>query len=279
MDIDGISVILPAHQEEAGIGACLRGLCAQRLVPGVSHQIVVIANGCTDATAQLARDAAPALTTAGWQVLVLETAIGNKIAALNMGDAAATGGMRIYLDADVVIGPGMIEALHTALSGPGARYAGARLTVPPARTLLSRAYARFWQKLPFVATGVTGAGLFAMNAEGRARWDQFPPVIADDGFARLNFSPAERTRVEVPYAWPITEGFRRLIRVRRRQDAGTAQLAERYPDLQQNASGDRPSLGRMLRLGLTDPVGFAVYATVTVAVRLGRPSQGWDRGR
>ena len=37
--------------------------------------------------------------------------------------------------------------------------------------------------------------------------------------------------------------------------------------------------GRMLRLGLTDPVGFAVYATVTVAVRLGRPSQGWDRGR
>ncbi len=117
MDIDGISVILPAHQEEAGIGACLRGLCAQRLVPGVSHQIVVIANGCTDATAQLARDAAPALTTAGWQVLVLETVIGNKIAALNMGDAAATGGMRIYLDADVVIGPGMIEALHTALSG------------------------------------------------------------------------------------------------------------------------------------------------------------------
>ena len=104
-------------------------------------------------------------------------------------------------------------------------------------------------------------------------------MIADDGFARLNFSPAERTRVEVPYAWPITEGFRRLIRVRRRQDAGTAQLAERYPDLQQNASGDRPSLGRMLRLGLTDPVGFAVYATVTVAVRLGRPSQGWDRGR
>ena len=114
MDNDGISVILPAHQEEAGIGACLRGLCTQRLVPGVSHQIVVIANGCTDATAQLARDAAPALTTAGWQVLVLETAIGNKIAALNMGDAAATGGMRIYLDADVVIGPGMIEALHTA---------------------------------------------------------------------------------------------------------------------------------------------------------------------
>ena len=279
MDTDGISVILPAHQEAAGIGACLAALRNQRLVPGVSHQIVVIANGCTDATAQLARDAVPGLTAAGWQVVVLETAIGNKITALNMGDAAANGGMRIYLDADVVVGPGMILALHDVLSGPGARYAGARLTVPPARNLLSRAYARFWQRLPFVATGVTGAGLFAMNEQGRARWDQFPSIISDDGFARLNFAPAERSRVEVPYAWPITEGFRRLVRVRRRQDAGTAQLAEQFPDLQRNASGDRPSLGRMLRIGLTDPVGFAVYAAVTVAVRLRRPSQGWDRGR
>ncbi|WP_405404632.1 glycosyltransferase [Paracoccus sp. Ld10] len=279
MDLNGISVILPAHQEADRIGPCLRALRDQRLVPGVSHQIVVVANGCTDATAQLARDALPELTTAGWRVVVMETAVGNKIAALNMGDATATGGMRIYLDADVVVGPDMIVALHAALSGMGARYAGAKLTVPPARSLLSRAYARFWQRLPFVATGVTGAGLFAMNAEGRARWDQFPQIISDDGFARLNFAPGERSRVEIPYSWPITEGFFRLIRVRRRQDAGTAQLADLYPDLHRNASGDRPSMRGMLRIGLTDPAGFVVYAAVTVAVRLRRPSQGWDRGR
>lgn len=279
MNRPGISVILPAHQEEARIGACLAALGDQRLVPGMDHQLVVVANACTDATVAIAQAARAGLEACGWHVTVIDTPEGGKIRALNRGDAAASGGIRIYLDADVVVGPGMIAALHGALDGPGARYAGARLQVPPAASALSRAYARFWQRLPFVATGVTGAGLFAMNAEGRARWGAFPDIISDDGFARLNFAPQERLRVEVPYDWPITEGLGPLIRVRRRQDAGTAELARLYPGLAANGAGDRPGMGRMLRLAMGDPAGFAVYAVVTAAVRLRRPSQSWDRGR
>lgn len=273
------SVILPAHQEEAHIRACLRALCDQSLVAGLRHEVIVVANGCTDATAGLARAMAADFAVAGWHYEVIETPVGNKIAAINLGETRATGGLRLYLDADVVVGPGMIAGLHAALSGPGARYAGACLRIPPPGSAVSAAYARFWQRMPFVRNGVTGAGLFAVNAQGRARWGAFPDVISDDGFVRLNFSPAERQRVEVPYFWPITEGFRPLVRVRRRQDAGTAQLERLFPELAQNASGDRPSRAQALRIGLADPVGFAVYAVVTAAVRMRRPSRGWDRGR
>lgn len=274
-----LSVILPAHQEEGHIGRCLDALRDQELPDGIPVQLVIVANGCTDSTAQIARGRAAELEAAGWQVLLLETPQGGKVHALNLGDAQAIGSMRLYLDADIVMGPGLISGLVAVLSRPGARYAGGRLVVPLARSVLSRAYARFWQRLPFVTSGVTGAGLFAVNAEGRARWTTFPQVIADDCYVRLLFAPEERHLVDIAYEWPITEGFRRLVRVRRRQDAGTAEVLRLYPELSVNNQGDRPSLRHALRIGRTEPLGFVTYALVTIAVRMGRKSGRWDRGR
>nr|WP_111299593.1 glycosyltransferase [Paracoccus saliphilus] len=279
MDRRSVSVIIPAHQEAAHIGRCLMALCRQDLTADVVHEVIVVPNGCTDGTAQLARDMSDSLSAAGWTLIVIETPIGGKIEALNLGEGAARHDILVYLDADVELGPGLIAGLYQALAGPGPRYAGARLVVPPAQSAISAAYARFWQRLPFVAEGVTGAGLFAVNSEGRARWGQFPPIIADDGFVRLNFSPDERIRVELPYHWPITEGFSRLVRVRRRQDAGNSQLERIYPHLICNSGKDRPTFRHVLRLGLADPLGFAVYSVITLAVRMRRKSERWDRGR
>jgi glycosyltransferase involved in cell wall biosynthesis len=45
-----LSVILPASNEEAYIGACLTALFASDPVPG-GAEVVVVANGCRDATA------------------------------------------------------------------------------------------------------------------------------------------------------------------------------------------------------------------------------------
>lgn len=274
-----LSVILPAHQEQDHIGACLQALADQTGADDIAKEVIVIANGCRDATANRARALTGALTDAGWQLTVIELPTGGKTGALNRGDQAAAGDLRLYLDADIVVGPGMIAAIYAALDGPGARYAGARLVVPPPVSRVSAAYARFWQRLPFVADGVTGAGLFGVNAEGRARWDRFPQIISDDGFVRLQFAPHERVRVDVPYHWPISEGLATLIRVRRRQDAGTAELGRLYPHLVENAAGDRPSGRFALRMGLSDPVGFAAYAAVSLAVRLRPPSQDWERSR
>ena len=159
------------------------------------------------------------------------------------------------------------------------RYAGGRLVVAPAQSAVSRAYARFWQKLPFVARGVTGAGLFAVNAAGRARWGEFPQIISDDTFARLQFTEAERFLVDEPYEWPLVEGFSPLVRVRRRQDQGVAQIAQMFPELPARQGHVRPGRAELMRLAAADPLGFATYAAVALAVRTGRNNQEWARGR
>ncbi|MFC3570679.1 glycosyltransferase [Paracoccus simplex] len=271
------TIILPAHDEADYIGPCLDHLLRQDHRGPVA--VIVVANGCRDDTADRARAHAPGFAQRGWTLRVEELAQGGKISALNHGDACADPGVRVYLDADIRMGPRLLSGLMRALEAPEPRYAGGRLVVAPARSPVSRAYARFWQKLPFVAQGVTGAGLFAVNQAGRARWGAFPQIISDDTFARLQFEEAERFLVDEPYEWPLVEGFPRLVRVRRRQDLGVAEIARLFPDLPRRQGHVRPGRGALLRLAAADPLGFAAYAAVALAVRMRRDQPGWARGR
>lgn len=271
------TIILPAHDEADYIGPCLDHLLTQDHAGPV--QTVVVANGCTDDTAARARAFAPRFAARGWVLRVEDLPQGGKIGALNHGDACAGPGVRVYLDADIHMGPRLLSGIMRVLDVAEPRYAGGRLVVAPARSPVSRAYARFWQKLPFVAQGVTGAGLFAVNEAGRARWGAFPQIISDDTFARLQFAESERFLVDEPYQWPLVEGFSPLVRVRRRQDMGVAEIARRFPELTARQGHVRPGRAELLRLAAGDPLGFATYAAVALAVRLRRNQQGWARGR
>ncbi|WP_238987386.1 glycosyltransferase family 2 protein [Roseovarius dicentrarchi] len=266
-------MIVPAHDEAGYIGACLDALFAS-VLDGAAMQVIVVANGCTDATARIARGYAQP----GRDLAVIELAEGGKLGALECGDAAAQYGTRIYLDADVIASPHLIAQLIAALEARQPRYASGRPVVTRARTGITRAYARFWQTLPFVASDVPGFGIFAVNAAGRARWGAWPDIISDDTFVRLNFTPAERISVPATYTWPMVEGWRNLVRVRRRQDRGVGEIAVRYPDLLRNDSKARPGLRGIAARGMRDPTGFAVYAAVALAVKLPGAS-GWVRGR
>jgi glycosyltransferase involved in cell wall biosynthesis len=274
---DVLSVIVPASNEEAYIGPCLTALFASTPVPG-GAEVIVVANGCRDATAARARAMEAAARAAGWGFLVLDLAQGGKPNALNAGDAAATGDLRAYLDADVIVTPLVMAQLVQALAIDPARYAGATPRIPAARSAVTRAYARFWQRLPFAQSVAPGYGLFAVNAAGRARWGDFPAIISDDTFVRLQFTPEERVQVQALYDWPMIEGFAALTRVRRRQDAGVAEIDRLYPGLL--AREGKAALGkrRLIALVLQDPAGFATYAAVSLAVKLGK-SGGWTRGR
>lgn len=271
-----LSVIIPASNEAGYIGECLRHLCGSD-APVV--QVVVVANGCHDATADVAREALAAHLPQGWSAQVLELAAGSKPGALNAGDAAAVSPLRVYLDADVTVSPGLLSALAAALGAEAPRYASGTPVIPRARSAVTRAYARFWQRLPFNQTAAPGYGLFAVNAEARARWADFPTLISDDTFVRLQFEPQERVQVAQTYHWPMIEGFSALVRVRRRQDAGVRELHNLHPGLL--AREGKPSLGRaaLLRLALADPAGFATYAAVSLAVRAKRGGSGFTRGR
>lgn len=269
-----VSVIIPANNEAALIGGCLDALLDSEKVPG-GYEVIVVANGCSDDTAARAR----AYEGRFDALTVLDLPEGGKIGALNAGDAAARGVIRVYLDADVTVSPGLLAALAVALDGDRPAYASGRVRIT-ATGAVSRAYARIWRQVPFMRAGVPGCGVFAMNAAGRARWGDWPAIISDDTFARLSFAPSERRLVRASYDWPIAEGWYALVKVRRRQDAGVDQIAALYPALPDNDDKAPFPTQEKLRTALRDPVGFAIYAGVALMSKLTRHrATGWSRGR
>lgn len=105
-----ISVVIPAHNEEAFIGKCLESVvrAAERAKPD-AVEIIVVANRCTDRTADVARDY-------GARVLVNDEKC---IAAVrNMGVRAAKGEVVATIDADSVMSEDALrEAVRTLESG------------------------------------------------------------------------------------------------------------------------------------------------------------------
>lgn len=275
-----LSVIIPAHNEEAYLGSCLAALMAQEGETG-PLEIVVVANGCTDSTVAVAEGFRDQGAARGWTFTVLDIPASGKPGALDSGDAAATGACRVYLDADITCSPGLLAQIRAALDRPEAVYASGQLVVAPAKSWITQRFANLWSRLPFMIQDVPGAGLFAVNAAGRARWQSFPRIISDDAYVRLLFQPHERTRVDAPYLWPMAEGFTTLVRVRRRQDTGIQEIAEKFPDLLANEGKAEVCLPDHLRLFLAAPVSYLVYVSVIVTVRLGgrRNYTAWSRGR
>ncbi|MGH1465060.1 MAG: glycosyltransferase [Cognatishimia sp.] len=272
------SIIIPASNEAAWISHCLEAVLASERFEAA--QIIVVANGCQDKTAEVARRYSVLAQEKGWSLDVIELDIGDKLHALNVGDRAAEGDILVYLDADVRVSARILGQIERVLDRESAAWASGRLQMAAA-SRVSKAYARFWGKVPFMAKSVPGAGLFAVNRLGRARWGDFPEIISDDMFVRLNFSPRERLAVSGTYIWPVAEGWANLIKVRRRQNKGVAQLAELYPQLMRNEDKGVVTKGQTLLLALNDPIGFLVYSCVALRVRLTKEKANtdWSRGR
>lgn len=187
----------------------------------------MVCNGCSDDTAAIAR-------RFGDQVRVIETEVASKVHALNLGDAAATSFPRIYMDADVVVTRESILKIAAALDeGPwlaaAPRPADAFL---PETGWAVRAYYRFWAALPYIEEGMIAAGVYALSEKGRARFKDFPDVIADDGYVRLLFESHERTQVgdAVSTVYAPTS-LSNLLKIRTRSRLGGLQLQRRYPEL------------------------------------------------
>lgn len=274
------SILIPAHNEAKYLPACLEAvLASDRRVTGI--EVIVIANGCTDDTADVARGYETAAKARDWKLIVLDLAQGGKLNALNEGEAVASGEVLMYLDADVQVQPPLIGQIAEALQTTAPRYAsGVPNVTITGEDAITRHYTRFWRTTPFMMHGVPGFGIFAMNRAGRARWEAWPDIISDDTFARLNFSPAERIGVPGRYDWPMIEGFARLVQVRRRQDVGVAEIAERYPALMQNDDSHDGTVP-LWRRALADPVAFAVFISVRLTIHLPilRSKNRWVRGR
>ena len=182
------SVIIPAFNEEAVIGRCLATLLEG--AEPAAMEIVVVPNGCTDRTADVARAFGPS-------VIVAETPVPSKWQALNLGDRVASGFPRLYVDADVGFSFQDARAVATALE-EGALAASPSLDLDTSEaSFLVRSHLRIWERLPVIARGLMGRGVYGLSAAGRARFGEFPDLIADDHFVHGLFEAEERTLVDV----------------------------------------------------------------------------------
>jgi Glycosyl transferase family 2 len=185
---DAVSVIVPAYNEARVIGRLLARL-APAAGPGGWLDVVVVANGCSDGTAEVAG-------AFGSAVRVVSLPEASKRAALDAGDRLARWFPRIYADADVELGPSDVAALAAALQRPGVLAAAPEATYPlTGRSWLVRWNYEVWTRLPEVRRGLFGRGVIGVSQRGHERLRTLPPVMADDLAASLAFGPHERTIV------------------------------------------------------------------------------------
>ena len=267
-------VVVPAHNEADVIGATLQALLASATPD--EFDIVVVANACSDATAEVAR---------AQGVRVIETAVPGKANALRLGDAAVTDFPRIYLDADVRLSTSaarrMVEVLRSS----------ATLACAPVPTwdtvgvnpMAARVH-RVHEALVGPRRALSGAGVYALSRGGHARVFPIPDVISDDGWVHRQFVPEERAVVPdahsvVRPAPSLSANLKRRTRLRR----GNEQLAGlglpapegtlRLRDLGR-AAADRS-------VGILDVAVYAAMVTVdrVVTTRAGRDTVHWSTDR
>ncbi len=102
-DAQLVSVIVPARNEEACLGACLDSLLAQR---GVEFEVIVADDGSSDGTRELA------LSRAGVRVVEAPppaAGCSGKCNAAQAGAEVARGAWLLFTDADTVHLPGSLE--------------------------------------------------------------------------------------------------------------------------------------------------------------------------
>jgi hypothetical protein len=238
-----MTIIIPAHNESQVIGRLLGQLVPYR--HDEELDIIVVANGCTDATAEVAASFGP-------PVRVLSIPVASKGEALAAGNRAAKGFPRLYVDADVELRAEDAYALARALELPGVFCAGPqRQHALAGRSRLIRWYYEVWTQLPEVQHGLFGRGVVGVSAAGYLRIAELPPLLADDLVASLAFSPEER--VIVPNARVIIhppKTLAGLLRCRTRAMMGVNQIEETGCALRSTA---RTRLPDLLSVGVRNP--------------------------
>ena len=181
-----ISIVIPAHNEEQVIGRCLDAVLTGA-EPG-EFDVVVVTNGCTDRTAEVASSYAG--------VRVVDSARASKPAALTLGDEVSAGFPRMYVDADVEVGAPALRAVAAVLEEGPYELAAPRLRAELAgRPWGVRAYYDVWSRLPYARDDLVGVGFYGMSERGRARFGAFPDTMAEDFFVHSLFPASARRAV------------------------------------------------------------------------------------
>ena len=255
------SVIIPAHNESAVIERTLAALL--KSVGDRNVEMIVVANGCTDDTAERARQYSEKVT-------VLETEVGSKIVALNLGDEHATAFPRLYLDADIEVSETLIPEMFEALAGDDVRAAWPASKYETSESsMIVSAFYYVWTRLPHNRPGRIGAGIYGLNRSARQRFDDFPMIIADDGFVRGQYDDGERNIVNSCYTIvraPVTAMD--LVKIKTRSRLGVYELKEKHAESMRRHRSNESRFQQLRAILRPDIlVRFPIYVAVNLVVR------------
>jgi 1,2-diacylglycerol 3-beta-glucosyltransferase len=280
--------LVPAHNEEALIGACARSLVALDYPPG-RVRVVVIADNCSDQTAERALAAgAEALERHDPVQRGKPRAIAWALAHQDLGALDAV----VIIDADTVVEPGFARAIDASGALRGSARQGYFATLNEADnwlTLLAGVFARARYEVLYVLreraglncplTGngmVLGAGLLAERG-----WNAFSQTEDWELYASLT---AEGIPIRyVRGAKLLSQEIQNLsqgVSQRRRWVVGRRQTLRLWfgPLLRSRRIGIAQKVDALLELALPGPVvaGTLAVLVAALALILVRGGPGWS---
>jgi glycosyltransferase involved in cell wall biosynthesis len=104
--VPALSIVVPAHNEEAFLGATLSALDLAARSLGIPYEIVVVNDASTDRSAEIA---------ASFGARVVPTNVRHIAAARNAGARAARAEMLVFVDADTIVSSRILRAAVDAL--------------------------------------------------------------------------------------------------------------------------------------------------------------------
>ncbi|MFL5297935.1 MAG: glycosyltransferase [Phenylobacterium sp.] len=220
-------MIIPVHNGETELPKVLEALSHQAW-PDLG--VTVVLNGCQDRSEAVAATGLRRLEEAGAAVRLVRLAEPSRAAALNVAETGSNH-HRLYLDQDAIPCSGALARITDALDA-GHHFVGGVAAWRTTSRIVAAAM-EAWNEIPYVVQSPTTAGMYAVSAEGRQRWKTWPANLADDKFARLQFEPHERCRLEdVTYSVTAPNSFAGLIAARRRYLRYNVAIG-RLPELRQ----------------------------------------------
>lgn len=157
----GISVVVPAHNEEPLLRRCLTSIHRAAARASAEVDVTVVANRCTDGTAELAE-------SLGARVVASDAR--NLAAVRNVGIADGSGATVVTVDADAIVHPETFRAAMERLDS--GRFVGGGVRVVPER----------WSTGIAVTYGIMEAITAATRVAGGLYWARRDDVEAVGGF-------------------------------------------------------------------------------------------------
>ena len=266
-----VTVVLPVHDGAPMVQAKLRNLLALDY-PTDRLEIVVACDGCSDASAALARGIGDP------RVRVLEfTGRRGKAACLNDAVDAATGDVLLMVDVRQRIEPGALRALVAHLSDPAVGAVGGQLRFEDPGTGFAASVDAYWRYESAIrlAEARSGSVVGVSGALYALRRDLFRPLpadtVLDDVLVPMQVAAmgARVTWQPDAVAWDHASGSASGERVRKvRTLAGNLQLVQLAPwllDPRRNPLWFRFLGHKLLRLAAPWAIALLCVASAVLA--------------